>query len=992
VTPNTFTGVANVKSGNVYLSDYSVAPNGLGQNYIFDHPAFGGELIIGETGGTVPANVYVQRNSQFPAGCDVTVNGSGTLLFDRPAVDTNRYYSDHTDEVFLENRSRSLTLNGGEIYLGNSVWVSSYFTDTGIIAGVTTNKASLKVESNLVSTTTSLVYGPGTLSLYGCSSSVASNQLLIASSSEGFNKSGFGTLTLLGANTQTDLTISEGLGTIISPNVSILYHLVVSNAAELDITQPCTLEGQLELHGRGISGNGGALTVESSGVLWQLAPTFNINDDAAINVVNPTDQLTIMAASWYAYVTGTNDLYKLGAGTLQFADFSPNSHVLDLTNTFVDLSKLYTGTLYVQGGTVEFNSAYPPPAGFVAYSSPTGFALIGPIVIGTNGSTVSCTVLLDGPGQLNTNVSITINDGCHLNMSGYGSQTIGSLTLNGGFVGSLGNFVLGSNVTANFATYQPVISSDLSLGGAYRTFTVGSNTTLSVQGSIADGGNSAGIIKAGTGELQLTSPNPYGGSTFVDAGRLGLYGQGTPGSASSWTIVNSGGELDLEGGVNVNQALLSLAGNGADGNGALKGSGQNSWSGPVGSTADLTVNVASNGAIVLNGPLTCNTGGLTKTGLGTLEFAGSSPNSWGSTFVQQGALWLTKTNAIAVPGALVVGTGSGAADSVQVKVLQPSQLAQSNIVNIASSGLLDITLGSITRVGSITGSGSVQMGSSMLMFGYDNSSTAFGGSISGTADLTKVGTGTWTYTGTGSYSGNFGINSGQVFVDGSLASAAIFSYAGTTLGGSGSVGPITCFTGLLTPGDNDPGILNSGSMTLGSGATLLDYITGTNAGTGYSQLNFSGGTISLNNAHLQLNMSVFGATNAHYTLIHNPTTHVISGTFSGLAEGATVTANNGVHFTITYHGGPTGNDVVLTQTTLPTPPNLTGITQRTNGNVTIAGTGAPNVTYHVQATANLAPPNWVTLGSVTADGLGALVFTDSQAALFAERFYRFVFP
>jgi hypothetical protein len=255
-----------------------------------------------------------------------------------------------------------------------------------------------------------------------------------------------------------------------------------------------------------------------------------------------------------------------------------------------------------------------------------------------------------------------------------------------------------------------------------------------------------------------------------------------------------------------------------------------------------------------------------------------------------------------------------------------------------------------------------------------------------------VGTGTWTYTGVGSYSGNFGVNSGQVFVDGSLPSAAIFFYSGTTFGGGGSVGPITSGNGLLSVGDSSPGILNSGSLTLASGDTFLAYIAGTNAGTGYSQMSFSGGTIALGNAHLQLNMSVVGATNAHYTLIHNPTLHVISGTFNGLAEGATVTASNGVHFAVTYHGGPTSNDVVLTQSSLPTPPNLTGITHLTNGNISITGTGAPNVTYHVQATTNLVPPNWVSLGPVTANNLGALSFTDSQTGLYPARFYRFVYP
>jgi hypothetical protein len=138
-------------------------------------------------------------------------------------------------------------------------------------------------------------------------------------------------------------------------------------------------------------------------------------------------------------------------------------------------------------------------------------------------------------------------------------------------------------------------------------------------------------------------------------------------------------------------------------------------------------------------------------------------------------------------------------------------------------------------------------------------------------------------------------------------------------------------------------------------------------------------------------MSTLGATSNQFTLIHNPTLHVVSGTFASLPEGGTVVANNGVHFTITYHGGA-GNDVVLTQTSLPTPPGLTGITQATNGNISLSGTGAPNVTYHVQANTNLNTTNWIILGPVTADNLGALIFTDTQAGLYPRRFYRFVYP
>jgi hypothetical protein len=140
-------------------------------------------------------------------------------------------------------------------------------------------------------------------------------------------------------------------------------------------------------------------------------------------------------------------------------------------------------------------------------------------------------------------------------------------------------------------------------------------------------------------------------------------------------------------------------------------------------------------------------------------------------------------------------------------------------------------------------------------------------------------------------------------------------------------------------------------------------------------------------------MSTPGGTNYQYVFINNDASDPVTGTFAGLPEGSTVVANNGAHFTISYQGN-TGNDVVLTQTTVPSAarPQLTGIDRLTNGNITVSGSGTPSATYHVQANTNLTTTNWINLGPVTADSLGALVFTDSQAALYAERFYRFVYP
>lgn len=1001
-TTNTFTGTVDVVSGDLYLQNFTLAADQFGDYYLLEVPAMSGSLLIGVNNSSTPANVYTPLGGQLGANSDITINPTGELWEYRTAAeDTNIYYNaGYVDDSYLDMFCRSLTLDGGKVYLGTDYYVSGYDTNGNIV--FSTYTATLNVTTNLVSypssTTVPWVYGTGQISAGG-STIVASGEFIVDCDSDGLNKSGPGTLILEGTTQHSDLTIAQGLGEAISSGITLFDSLVVSNGGELDIMAPVNLTGSLELHGRGLQTNGGALTIESSGVVFELkstlnTPVFSMGGDTGINVVDPTDQLLLVAVDGsYAYVSGTNNFYKLGAGNLTFADFNSIATNSYTTNLYTPLSNIFSGTFYVQNGSINFNSAYPPLSGVSA--SPSGVALNGPIVIGTNGSTVSCTVELDANQQLNPNVNITVNDGCHLNIEGTNQQNVGSLTVNGGVLAGLGELVLRSNVTANFATYQPLIYCDLSLGGAYRTFTVGTNCTLAVSGTIVDGGNSAGIYKAGPGELQLATANPYAGFTTVNGGRLGLTGTGTPGSSLGYVLVNPGGELDLEGGANINQTLLYLSGNGADGAGVLKGSGQNSWTGPIDTASNLTVNVASNGTVILNGSLSCSTGGLTKTGLGTLQLSGSYSNSWpGVTLVQQGALWLSKTNVPAVPGPLVVGTGSGAANSVVVELFQPGQLNPSSGLTLNGDGLLDVVPTSSSRVGSVSGSGEINLGFAQLTAGGDNTTNTFSGPLVGlgSAKLVKLGTGAWTLSGTSSFFGQTLVGGGSLFVDGYIGNGSMVVSNAAMLGGNGTVGTFSALAGSTISPGHGPGTLNSGSVTFSPGAAYLVDISGTNVGTGYNQLNVTG-TVTETNPTLQVVMTAPGAIGDKYIVINNDGTDPVTGTFAGLPEGATVVAGNGVHFTISYQGG-TGNDVVLTQTTVvapPMPPQISGIA-RMNGVVSLKGTGAPNATYHVQANTNLVTTNWVNLGPVTASGLGVLIFTDSQAGSYAQRFYRFVYP
>ncbi len=146
--------------------------------------------------------------------------------------------------------------------------------------------------------------------------------------------------------------------------------------------------------------------------------------------------------------------------------------------------------------------------------------------------------------------------------------------------------------------------------------------------------------------------------------------------------------------------------------------------------------------------------------------------------------------------------------------------------------------------------------------------------------------------------------------------------SGGVLKGTGSAGIISVYTGgRIAPG-NSPGCLTTSAITIAG--TYDAELGGTTACSGYDQLDVTGG---VNLAGATLNLSLYGGylpqTGNQYIIIKNGGIDAITGTFNGLAEGATVTVGN-ARFSISYVGGD-GNDVVLTALNTPTAPN-TGFT------------------------------------------------------------------
>jgi trimeric autotransporter adhesin len=225
------------------------------------------------------------------------------------------------------------------------------------------------------------------------------------------------------------------------------------------------------------------------------------------------------------------------------------------------------------------------------------------------------------------------------------------------------------------------------------------------------------------------------------------------------------------------------------------------------------------------------------------------------------------------------------------------------------------TTGAITVNGPLSGSGAIVLGTDKLTVNQDTASQ-FDGVISGAHSLTLEGGGELTLSQTEAYSLGTTVQSGTtLLVNGSIAaSSGVTVAAGAVLGGfSGTIGNVTV-NGILAPGSNGAaGELNTGSVSFASGGAFNVALNGTTAGSGYSQV-VASGPITLGGATLSLAIgSNLDITQPEtFDILTNNSGQAINGTFANLPEGAFGTTSDGHLFEITYRGGSTGSDVVVT--------------------------------------------------------------------------------
>ncbi|TBY71966.1 autotransporter domain-containing protein [Rhizobium leguminosarum bv. viciae] len=441
----------------------------------------------------------------------------------------------------------------------------------------------------------------------------------------------------------------------------------------------------------------------------------------------------------------------------------------------------------------------------------------------------------------------------------WSGQSQGALSINvlsGAMLTADGGNVFGgsADISLDGALYVNASEAVDALTGS-GTVEVANNAILSVgagdssttfDGEISGHG---GLTKAGTGTFILSSRQSYTGGTTVSAGTLQLMSVNAV-SATSPLDVRTGAQLNMAG---FNQAFANLTGNGnillgnanlsiggVGGSGSFSGVisgsgsvtksgagtlglfGNNSFSGgmtvvggmlAVSSSASLgdgsTTNTltldgatlqtfgsvaspAARGVVIGSAGATVDTNGnavtfaggvsgagqLTKTGAGTLTLSGNNTRS-GDTDIEQGRLSLQNGNALA--------------DDARV-----------NIADLAGAGL-DVatseTIGSLWG-GGLSGGDVSLSNAAILTVGGDDSSSTFGGSITGDGSLVKTGSGLFQLTGNSTYTGDTDVLDGTLSVNGSLTGAVNIG-SGARLQGTGNVGTTSlAASSVLAPGNS----------------------------------------------------------------------------------------------------------------------------------------------------------------------------------------------
>jgi RHS repeat-associated protein/uncharacterized delta-60 repeat protein len=452
--------------------------------------------------------------------------------------------------------------------------------------------------------------------------------------------------------------------------------------------------------------------------------------------------------------------------------------------------------------------------------------------------------------------------------------------------------------------------------------------TITLNGDIIDGGGttpSSLLLNGAT--LDMTS-HAIGGATLINTLTL------ASGTLKNVAQINGGGTITISGSLFTLSGTNSYTGATTVSAGVLKAGSAGGLSPNSAMTVNATLDVNGFDAVVrgLNGAGTIENDGVSDA---TLHIASGASGSY-SGVLQDGTHRLgieLLTGAYQVFSGVSTYSGATVFDTSSFATggFTTSGFSANSAYSLAAGSSLSIYQNA--QIGSLSGFGTIQAYTStpvVLTVGGNNQSTSFAGALgfsmtSGKLLLTKTGSGSMVLSGSDPYVGNIVAHGGILEIDASCTTSAQVSVdSGAILSGTGTVGPVVVAAGgTLAPGISGVGILNTGSLTLASGANLVVQISGDAEGAGYGVVNAIG-AVSVAGANLLPTATRADHDNTAVVLARNESAGAaaVTGSFVGLAEGTTLTLG-GVLYRLTYQyneatGTLTGHDVALIDVPQPT--------------------------------------------------------------------------
>ena len=643
-----------------------------------------GTLVL--SGGNTYSGPTNLRAGTITLGVDNALNPTGTLTMGDSTLNT----------------SGTLKLNGFSQSLPNIV----------------TNSAGNRITGGTVQTSTLTVNNTGSLAFGGILGGSGTNDNSLA-----LVKTGAGILTLSGTNTFTGGT-THSAGTLAvgaAANLGATSGQIAINAATLQLTSSLSVSHPISLN-QATS----AISV-GSGLVSTLAGA--LSGAGALNLTG-SGTLTVSGGS-NTYGGGTNLL---------------NGTLLLGTSNALPSATLVTLGSGTTGGTLALNGYNQTISGVATSGTGTNRVVnrksTGATLTISNSADTIFSGILGGTGTNENNFGLTKTGAGTLTLGGAntfaGALTVstGTLALSGGSaVADSGAVTLANDASAALRLNASETIGSLAGGGAsgggvnLQSFNLtagGNNGTTTFGGGISGTG---GLNKQGTGTLTLSGANTYTGTTTISAGTLAVSGGSALADNGAVSMGTTSGVLLL----NANETIGSLAGGGSQGGNV--------------NLQTYTLTVGGNEASTNFAGTISGTGGITKTGAGSLTLSRSNTYG-GTTSISNGTL-IYGANAALPSGVSAAG------------------------VAIGTAGVLDINgrTGSNATINGLSGTGTIinnSLGSSgVITLGANNATSTFNGTLTngtGVLSLAKTGTGTLTLTpGTDNpFTGGITINGGIV--------------------------------------------------------------------------------------------------------------------------------------------------------------------------------------------------------------------------------------